>query len=166
MNKIKQFLKKIEDFLYDLYEFDKHMKKVILFILIPVFSFGQDLVSSEDGIDIDLDFIGTTAGVDNLSKVQVNDTIMIGIDLNNQRAKDANATAATARQTSTSIPDQLPASSGLEKPGTPCDTPHCMKPFALTASSVVAACAPLTNIAIPAAADKIVLLIMNFSSPN
>ena len=74
MNKIKQFFKKIEDFLYDLYEFDKHMKKVILFILIPIFSFSQDLVSSEDGIDIDLDFIGTTAGVTNLSKVQVNDT--------------------------------------------------------------------------------------------
>ena len=86
MNKIKQFLKKIEDFLYDLYEFDKHMKKSILFLLIPIFSFGQDLVSSEDGIDIDLDFIGTTAGVTNLSKVQVNDTIMVGIDLNNLSA--------------------------------------------------------------------------------
>lgn len=62
---------------------DKHMKKIILIILIPFISFGQDLVSSEDGIDIDLDFIGTTAGNDNLSKVQVNDTIMVGIDLNN-----------------------------------------------------------------------------------
>ena len=39
MNKIKQFLKKIEDFLYSLYEFDKHMKKSILFLLIPIFSF-------------------------------------------------------------------------------------------------------------------------------
>lgn len=86
MNKIKQFFKKIEDFLYDIYEFDKHMKKIILFILIPVFSFSQDLVSSEDGIDIDLDFIGTTAGNENLSKVQVNDTIMVGIDLNNLSA--------------------------------------------------------------------------------
>ena len=86
MNKIKQFLKKIEDFLYSLYEFDKHMKKSILFLLIPIFSFGQDLVSSEDGIDIDLDFIGTTAGITNLSKVQVNDTIMVGIDLNNLSA--------------------------------------------------------------------------------
>ena len=86
MNKIKQFLKKIEDFLYSLYEFDKHMKKSILFLLIPIFSFSQDLVSSEDGIDIDLDFIGTTAGITNLSKVQVNDTIMVGIDLNNLSA--------------------------------------------------------------------------------
>jgi hypothetical protein len=47
MNKIKQFLKKIEDFLYDLYEFDKHMKKVILFILIPVLSFGQGSLNLE-----------------------------------------------------------------------------------------------------------------------
>ena len=83
MNKIKQFIKKIGDFLYDLYEFDKHMKKSILLILIPIFSFSQDLESSVDGIDIDLDFIGTTAGIENLSKVQVNDTIMVGLDLNN-----------------------------------------------------------------------------------
>ena len=47
MNKIKQFLQKIEDFLYDLYEFDKHMKKVILFILIPVLSFGQGSLNLE-----------------------------------------------------------------------------------------------------------------------
>ena len=86
MNKIKQFIKKIGDFLYDLYEFDKHMKKSILLILIPIFSFSQDLESSVDGIDIDLDFIGTTAGIENLSKVQVNDTIMVGIDLNNLSA--------------------------------------------------------------------------------
>ena len=83
MNRIKQFFQKIEDFLMELYGMDKHMKKIILIILIPFISFGQDLVSSEDGIDIDLDFIGTTAGNDNLSKVQVNDTIMVGIDLNN-----------------------------------------------------------------------------------
>ena len=52
MNKIKQFLKKIEDFFYSLYEFDKHMKKVILFILLPLFTYGQDLASSQDGLDI------------------------------------------------------------------------------------------------------------------
>jgi len=86
MNKIIQFFKKIEDFLMEIYGMDKHMKKILVFIFIPLFSFSQDLVSSEDGIDIDLDFIGTTAGVENLSKVQVNDTIMVGIDLNNLSA--------------------------------------------------------------------------------
>ena len=36
-----------------------------------------------------------------------------------------NTAAATARQVSTSMPVQLPLSSGLEKPGSPVVTPHC-----------------------------------------
>ena len=61
MNKIRQFFKKIEDFLYDLYEFDKHMKKILLLLLfIPGLALGQ-LTSSTDGIDIDLVCAGTTA---------------------------------------------------------------------------------------------------------
>ena len=83
MNKIKQFFKKIEDFLYDLYEFDKHMKKLILVLLLPAFSFGQ-LTSSGDGIDVDLVYAGTTANANlPLNKVQVNDTIIVKLKLDN-----------------------------------------------------------------------------------
>ena len=60
MNKIKQFFKKIENFLMEIYGMDKHMKKIILVFLLPLFSFGQ-LTSSGDGIDVDLVFAGTTA---------------------------------------------------------------------------------------------------------
>mgnify|MGYP001172142246 CR=1 FL=1 len=87
MNKIKQFFKKIEDFLYDLYEFDKHMKKVVLLLLLPVFSFGQ-LTSSGDGIDVDLVYAGTTADANKpLNKVQVNDTIVVKLQLDNLSQK-------------------------------------------------------------------------------
>ena len=83
MNKIKQFFKKIEDFLYDLYEFDKHMKKLVLILLLPAFSFGQ-LTSSGDGIDVDLVYAGTTANASlPLNKVQVNDTIVVKLQLDN-----------------------------------------------------------------------------------
>ena len=81
MNKIKKFFRKIEDFLMDLYGMDKHMKKLILILLLPAFSFGQ--TSSGDGVDIDLKFMGTTAGETNIAKVQVNDTIILGLDINN-----------------------------------------------------------------------------------
>lgn len=87
MNKIKQFLKKIEDFLYDLYGFDKHMKKLILAVLLPAFSFGQ-LTSSGDGIDVDLVYAGTTANASlPLNKVQVNDTIIVKLQLDNLSQK-------------------------------------------------------------------------------
>ena len=87
MNKIKQFFKKIEDFLYDLYEFDKHMKKLVLILLLPAFSFGQ-LTSSGDGIDVDLVYAGTTANASlPLSKVQVNDTIIVKLQLDNLSQK-------------------------------------------------------------------------------
>ena len=37
--------------------------------------------------------------------------------------------AATALQTSTSIPVQFPDASAFENPGRPCETPHLTKPF-------------------------------------
>ena len=87
MNKIKQFFKKIEDFLYDLYEFDKHMKKLVLVLLLPALSFGQ-LTSSGDGVDVDLVYAGTTANASlPLSKVQVNDTIVVKLQLDNLSQK-------------------------------------------------------------------------------
>ena len=84
MNKIRQFFKKIEDFLYDLYQFDKHMKKILLLLLfIPGLALGQ-LTSSTDGIDIDLVYAGTTADANKaLANVQVNDTIIIKLNLSN-----------------------------------------------------------------------------------
>ena len=56
-----------------------------------------------------------------------------------------NRAAATARHASTSIPFQLPLSSLTENPGNPVLTPHCTKPFFLTASKVAPA------VALPAA---------------
>ncbi len=47
-----------------------------------------------------------------------------------------NTAAATARHTSTSMPAQLPLSSGLENPGSPLCTPHLRCPLAFTASRV------------------------------
>ena len=83
MNKIKQFFKKIENFLMEIYSMDKHMKKIILVFLLPLFSFGQ-LTSSGDGIDVDLVFAGTTADANKpLNKVQVNDTIVVKLQLDN-----------------------------------------------------------------------------------
>ena len=62
---------------------DKHMKKIILVFLLPLFSFGQ-LTSSGDGIDVDLVFAGTTADANKpLNKVQVNDTIVVKLQLDN-----------------------------------------------------------------------------------
>ena len=83
MNRIKQFLKKIEDFLYDIYGMDKHMKKIVLLLLLPIFGYGQ-LTSSGDGIDVDLVYAGTTADANKpLNKVQVNDTIVVKLNLSN-----------------------------------------------------------------------------------
>lgn len=76
---MKKLLEKIKTFLMDLYQMNKHMK-VILFLLLPLFALGQ---SSGDGIDINLKFMGTTAGQTDLNKVQVNDTIILGLDVNN-----------------------------------------------------------------------------------
>ncbi len=83
MNKIKQFFKSIEDFLYEIYGMDKYMKKIILVLLLPALSYGQ-LTSSTDGIDIDLVYAGTVADATKpLTNVQVNDTIVIKLNLSN-----------------------------------------------------------------------------------
>ena len=58
------------------------MRKLItLLLLIPFLSFGQ---SSGDGLDIDLVYKGIVGNADQpLSKVQVNDTIILALKLNN-----------------------------------------------------------------------------------
>ena len=87
MNRIKKFFKKIEDFLYDIYGMDKHMKKIVLLLLLPMFGYGQ-LTSSGDGIDVDLVYAGTTADANKpLNKVQVNDTIIVKLQLDNLSQK-------------------------------------------------------------------------------
>src|SRR6185437_6200441 len=67
--------------------------------------------------------------------------------------------AAIARQTSTSIPVQLPLSSGAENPGKPWLTPQDSMPRALTVSSVVfpfaASCAEADCSERPAARAKV-----------
>ena len=63
------------------------MKKLLFLLLLPTILLGQ-LTSSTDGIDIDLKFLGTTAGETDLSKVQVNDTIILSLNLDNLSAND------------------------------------------------------------------------------
>ena len=56
------------------------MKKLI-FLLLSVFTFAQ---SSGDGADISIEYLGTTDdSTKPLSKVQVNDTIVLALDINN-----------------------------------------------------------------------------------
>lgn len=62
-------------------------KLLLLLILLPTIVIGQ-LTSSIDGIDIDLKFNGTTAGETDLSKVQVNDTIILSLNLDNLSTND------------------------------------------------------------------------------
>jgi len=83
---MKKLLNKIKHFLMDLYGMNKHMK-IILFLLFPIFTFSQ-LTSSGDGIDVDLVYAGTTADANKeLSKVQVNDTIIVKLQLDNLSQK-------------------------------------------------------------------------------
>ncbi len=63
------------------------MKKLLFLLLLPYLVLGQ-LTSSTDGIDIDLKFIGTTDGETDLSKVQVNDTIKLSLNLDNLSTND------------------------------------------------------------------------------
>ena len=57
------------------------IKKFIFILLFPLFLFSQ---SSTDGADVSLEFLGTTLDASKpLSKVQVNDTIVLSIDINN-----------------------------------------------------------------------------------
>src|SRR5690606_30146142 len=75
--------------------------------------------------------------------------------------------AATARQTSTSIPLYWPLASVYEKPGKPSLTPHCTKPLLFTASRVAPACAkPLVpkSVAAPSTARVDLTLIIETSS--
>ena len=62
-------------------------KLLLILLLLPTIMIGQ-LTSSTDGIDIDLKFIGTTAGETDLSKVQVNDTIILSLNLDNLSTND------------------------------------------------------------------------------
>ena len=56
------------------------MKKLI-FLLLSVFTFAQ---SSGDGADISIEYLGTTDdSTKPLSKVQINDTIVLALDINN-----------------------------------------------------------------------------------
>src|SRR5215467_2851439 len=61
--------------------------------------------------------------------------------------------AATAWQKSTSRPDQTPLLSAFENPGPDVLTPHTSWPRALTASSVLPACADVANAATASAAS-------------
>ncbi len=62
------------------------MKKLLYILtLLPLITLGQ---SSTDGIDVSLEFRGTTSGENDISKVQVNDTIVLGVNLNDLSAYD------------------------------------------------------------------------------
>ena len=57
------------------------IKKFIFILLFPLFLFSQ---TSSDGADVSLEYLGTTLdSTKPLSKVQVNDTIVLAIDINN-----------------------------------------------------------------------------------
>jgi len=57
------------------------IKKLLIVFLFPLFLFSQ---TSTDGADVSLEFLGTTLDATKpLSKVQVNDTIVLGVDINN-----------------------------------------------------------------------------------
>lgn len=62
------------------------MKKLLLlFVLLPFMVIGQ---SSTDGIDISLEFRGTTSGESDITRVQVNDTLIFGVNINDLSAYD------------------------------------------------------------------------------
>ena len=55
------------------------MRKLLLtLLLVPAFVLAQ---SSGDGIDVSLEFRGTTAGENDITKVQVNDTLVFGLEI-------------------------------------------------------------------------------------
>lgn len=60
------------------------MRQLLLtLLLVPALALGQ---SSTDGIDIDLDFKGTTAGENDITKVQVNDTLVFALNITDLNA--------------------------------------------------------------------------------
>lgn len=62
------------------------MKKLFYILtLLPLMALGQ---SSSDGIDVSLEFRGTTSGENDISRVQVNDTIILGVNINDLSAYD------------------------------------------------------------------------------
>lgn len=62
------------------------MRNIIwLIVILPTLLFSQ---SSVDGIDLSLEFIGTTAGESDITKVQVNDTLIFALDINDISAYD------------------------------------------------------------------------------
>jgi len=55
------------------------MRQLLLtLLLVPALALGQ---SSGDGIDVSLEFRGTTAGENDITKVQVNDTLVFGLEI-------------------------------------------------------------------------------------
>ena len=57
------------------------IKKLLVTLLFPILLFSQ---SSGDGADVSLEYLGTTLDANKvLSKVQVNDTIVVAIDISN-----------------------------------------------------------------------------------
>ena len=55
------------------------MRRLLLtLLLVPAFALAQ---SSGDGIDVSLEFRGTTAGENDITKVQVNDTLVFGLEI-------------------------------------------------------------------------------------
>ena len=55
------------------------MRQLLLtLLLVPAFALAQ---SSGDGIDVSLEFRGTTAGENDITKVQVNDTLVFGLEI-------------------------------------------------------------------------------------
>ena len=85
MQKIKELFLKFDKWLtalgYKMYpELTKHMKLIFLLFL-PTIAISQ---TSSDGADISIEYLGTTLDASKLlSKVQVNDTIVLALDINN-----------------------------------------------------------------------------------
>jgi hypothetical protein len=85
MQKIKELFIKFDKWLtalgYKIYpELTKHMKLIFLLFL-PTMLIAQ---TSSDGADISIEYLGTTLDANKpLSKVQVNDTIILALDINN-----------------------------------------------------------------------------------
>ena len=85
MQKIKELFIKFDKWLtklgYKMYpELTKHMK-VIFLLFLPTMLIAQ---TSSDGADISIEYLGTTLDANKpLSKVQVNDTIVLALDINN-----------------------------------------------------------------------------------
>src|SRR5258706_3609287 len=74
------------------------------------------------------------------------------------------AAAAMPLHKSTSMPDQAPRASGIEKPATPVLTPQVTTPFDLIASKVAPAWAPPASSAPPAASAAAIESVLSMSS--